>query len=52
MKNYQKIITILIIIILFIQLVIGTPFTNSIADEIIDNSVTILETLEPTNNTI
>jgi hypothetical protein len=32
--------------------VIGTPFTISVADEILENSVTTLETLEPTDNTI
>lgn len=47
----HKIFHFIIVSILFIQLVIGTPFTISVANEVIEGSV-VLEHIEPVENTI
>ncbi len=51
MNINQKAITSIIIIILLIQLVIGTPFSISIADEIITSDQSI-DTIAPVDNTV
>jgi hypothetical protein len=50
-SNFQKIGKIVLVSLLLIQLVVGTPFLGSIADEIPD-SQSMLQDIIPVENTI